>query len=155
MAITHIAITHIAVFGVALLVLLSLPCVVAVLVGVDQLVLRRAWARRRRQDAPLLRQLDRHLGADVVIPLPLPPAPPCIEQIAADLRRLDRQRRSGPTTCSQLWLTDVVRAYDERLRMASRCLDVPEQLAVLEGVDLDLERVRVEIALESAGLSLR
>jgi len=79
----------------------------------------------------------------------------CIEQIAADLRRLDRQRRSGPTTCSQRWLAEVVRAYDERLQMASRCLGVPERLAGLKGAERDVERERVEDALESAGLSLR
>jgi hypothetical protein len=49
----------------------------------------------------------------------------------------------------------VVRAYDERLQMASRCLGVAEHLDGLEGVDRDIERVRVETELESAGLSLR
>ena len=148
------AITHVAVLGAALLALLSLPCAVAVLAGAEQLDSRRAWQRRSGRDARLLRRLDRHLScADVV--LPPKRAMPCIEQIAADLRRLDRQRRSGPTTCSELWLTDVVRAYDERLRLASRCLGVAEHLDGLEGVDRDLERVRVETELESAGLSLR
>jgi hypothetical protein len=82
-------------------------------------------------------------------------AAPCIEQIAADLRRLDRQRRAGPTTQSQRWLADVVRAYDERLRLASRCLGVTEYLTPLEGVDRDIERLWVEAELQAAGLSLR
>ena len=147
------AITHIAVLGAALLVLLCLPCAVAALVGVDQLAVRRAWAHRRRRDAPLLLRLDRQLSGEVILPVPLTVV--CIEQIAADLRRLDRQRRSGPTTCSQRWLAEVVRAYDERLQMASRCLGVPERLAGLKGAERDVERERVEDALESAGLSLR
>ena len=147
------AITHIAVLGAALLVLLCLPCAVAALVGVDQLAVRRAWAHRRRGDAHLLLRLDRQLSGEAILPVPLTVV--CIEQIAADLRRLDRQRRSGPTTCSQRWLAEVVRAYDERLQMASRCLGVPERLAGLEGAERDVERERVEDALESAGLSLR
>jgi hypothetical protein len=149
-----VAITHVAVLGAALLTLLCLPCAVAMLVAADQLAIRRAWIRRGRRDARLLRRLDRHLTlVDVVLPLPGPM--PCIEQIAADLRRLDRQRRSETTACSELWLTGVVRAYDERLQMASQCLGVPEHLDGLEGVDRDIERVRVETELESAGLSLR
>ena len=147
------AITHIAVLGAALLVLLCLPCAVAALVGVDQLAVRRAWAHRRRRDAPLLLRLDRQLSGEAILPVPLTVV--CIEQIAADLRRLDRQRRLGPTTCSQRWLAEVVRAYDERLQMASRCLGVPERLAGLKGAERDVERERVEDALESAGLSLR
>jgi hypothetical protein len=147
-----VAITHVAVLGAALLVLLCLPCAVAVLVAADQAAMRRPWVRRGRRDARLLRRLDRHLAlVDVVLPLPMP----CIEQLAADLRRLDRQRRSEATACSELWLTGVVRAYDERLQMASRCLGVAEHLDGLAGVDRDIERVRVETELESAGLSLR
>ena len=146
-------ISHIAVLGAALLALLCLPCAVAVLVGGDQLALRRAWMRQSRQTAPMLRQLDRHLSGDAIVPLSTSLV--CIEQIAADLRRLDRQRRSGPTTCSEVWMTEVVRSYDERLHLASRCLGVMEQLGALEGAARDAERRRVEGELESAGLSLR
>jgi len=148
-----VAITHVAVLGAALLVLLCLPCAMAALVGVDQLAVRWGRMHRPRQEERLLRRLDRCLSGDVVLPVSTDVV--CIEQLAADLRRLDRQRRSGPTSCSERWLTDVVRAYDERLRMASRCLGVPERLVGLEGVDRDIERERVERALESAGLSLR
>ena len=47
-----------------------------------------------------------------------------------------------------------MRAYDERLRLACRCLEVPEHLAELEGIDLEIERVRVEGELIGAGLVL-
>ncbi len=81
--------------------------------------------------------------------------PPSIEQIAQDLRRLDRQRRVGPTRISQRWLAEVQRAYDERLCLACRCLGLTEHLDPLEGIDRDIERVRVEGQLEAAGLRVR
>jgi hypothetical protein len=124
-----------------------------VLVGGEQLLVRRGWLGRERREARNLRRLDRHLTVDVV--LPHPRGVPCIEQIAAELRRLDRQRRAGPSLCSVRWQSEVVRAYDRWLQMASRCLGVDEQLDRLAGVERDCERIRVELALESAGMSLR
>jgi hypothetical protein len=133
--------------------LILVPCVVVVLVGGEQVAVGRGWLGRDRQEVRVLRQLDRHLK----ITAGLPPARgvPCIEQIAAELRRLDRQRRCGPTQCSVRWQAEVVRAYDSWLQMASRCLGVTERLDRLTGVERDLERLRVESALESAGLALR
>jgi len=144
---------HIAVLGAALLALLCLPCAVAVLVGGDQLAARRVWVRQGRANAAMLRRLDRRLTAGMVLPAPRWPV--CIEQLAADLRRLDQQRQAGPAMCSELWQAAVIRAYDERLHLASECLGVTEQLRELEGAARDSERLRVEIELESAGLSLR
>ena len=80
---------------------------------------------------------------------------PCIEQIAAELRRLHRQRRCGPSQYSYRWQAEVIRAYDCWLRLACRCLGVAERLERLTGDARDLERGRVESALESAGLYLR
>ena len=80
---------------------------------------------------------------------------PAIEQIAADLRRLHRQRSAGPTTESTAWLLAVRRAYDDRLRLACTCLGVAEHLDDLDGLDREIERVRVEGELEAAGLILR
>jgi hypothetical protein len=80
---------------------------------------------------------------------------PPIEQIAAELRRLDRQRHSGPTVESEAWSAAVVCAYDEWLRAACRRLDVSEHLSTLDGVDRDIERVRIEAELQTAGLILR
>lgn len=147
------AITHIAVLGAALVALIFVPGVVVMLVGGEQLLLRRGWRGRERREARLLRRLDRHLRIELV--LPPQRGAPCIEQIAAELRRLDRQRRSGPTLCSERWQAEVVRAYDNWLQLACRCLRVAERLGKLAGVERDAERVRVELALESAGLSLR
>jgi hypothetical protein len=116
---------------------------------------RRAWLQRCGQDAEALRDLDRALRATDPLPAAADRNPPPIEQLAFDLRRLHRQRRTGPTRESQRWLAEVQRAYDVRLRMACRCLDVPEHLEPLEGVDRDIERIRVEDQLEAAGLTLR
>jgi hypothetical protein len=150
-----VAITHIAVLGAALLVLLCLPCALAVIARGDQLAIRRAWVRQGRQHSEALRLLDRRLSADLMPPVPTPRPAPCVEQIAADLRRLDRLRQSRVTACSQLWRADIERAYDTRLRMASECLGVAEHLTNLRGLDLDIERLRVVSELESAGLALR
>ena len=80
---------------------------------------------------------------------------PPIEQIAAQLRRLDRQRRGGPTAESVRWSAAVRTAYDRWLVTACHCLEGPEQLGALDGDDRDIERVRVEGALQASGLVLR
>jgi hypothetical protein len=147
------AIPHVVVLTGALFALLCLPCAVATVLRADQRAVRRAWARRHPREIRQLRQLERQVRA-----LPRPPADgplPCIEQIAAELRRLDRQRRSGPTTESTLWLAAVLRAYDEWLRLACRSLGVVEYLQPLEGVDRDIERIRLEAELQANGLPLR
>ncbi len=82
-------------------------------------------------------------------------APPPIEWLARDLRRLHRQRRGGVTLESEQWQASVLRAYDERLCLACECLGVSENLRPLDGFDREIERVRVEGALEAAGLQLR
>jgi hypothetical protein len=142
------------VLATALVVLLCLPCAVAVVVCADELVARRLWTRRGRQDLHALRCLDRDLATGDRA-LPVPEREPTIDELEADLRRLDKQRRSSPTVDSAAWLAAVVRAYDQRLAMASRCLGLPEHLGQLDGMDRELERVRVEELLRAAGLRLR
>jgi hypothetical protein len=156
-----VAISHVVVLTGALLTLLSLPCALAVIVNSNGAAAKRAWVRRSRSDRRALRILDRKLGqAPCVEQLAASLAAsderqPAIEQIAAELRRLDRQRRGGPTTESETWSAAVARAYDEWLRAACRRLDVTEHLSTLEGVDRDIERVRIEGELQTAGLILR
>lgn len=133
--------------------LLSLPCAVAVVIRSENAAIRRAWIRRGRTDRALLRRLDH--GLRDVIPPPIRSGQPSIEQAAAELRRLDRQRRSGPTSGSQMWTGAVLRAYDEWLKVACTCLGVTHHLSGLEGMDLDFERVRVEDALLAAGCEVR
>jgi hypothetical protein len=147
------------------LALLTLPCWLLFLASADvvaerleRMVLRRMRGRRprmpgrswrdRRRFARLDRAMTRATAAE-----PSEPADPPIERIAADLRRLARQRLDIANR-SQVWYAAVQRAYDDRLTVACRELLVEEHLAELSGVDLEIERVRVEGALQQAGLSV-
>ena len=145
------AILHIVVLVTALL---CLPCAVAMVICVDALPGRRAWTRNGRRHTRALTCLDRQLSGATPVPRP-PAAPLCLDEIAADLRRLGRQRCGGPTTGSAVWLAAVVRAYDDRLLIASEAYGVTHHLRELEGMDRDLERIRVEERLRAAGLQLR
>jgi hypothetical protein len=78
---------------------------------------------------------------------------PPIEQIARDLRRL-RRNLGGVATRNRTWHEAVCQAYDDRLRLACRCLGVTQHLDGLDGLDLEIERIRVEGALRAAGLYL-
>lgn len=82
------------------------------------------------------------------------PTSPPIQQVAADLRRLNRQRISIAMR-SRVWFQAVQHAYDDRLGVACRQLSIEQHLGELTGMDLDLERVRVEGLLEEAGLAFR
>lgn len=150
-------ITHVAILAATLVALLSLPCVVAVILCADEILERVRRRRCRRGTRRDVRRLNRTFdnGASVPAPREEIPSRPGIEQIAADLRRLHRQRSSGPTTESSAWLTAVQRAYDDRLCLACTCLGVSQHLDQLDGLDREIERVRVEGELEAAGLSLR
>jgi hypothetical protein len=142
------------VLATVLLALLCLPCAVAVVVCADELVGRRCWSRRGRPELTALSCLDRGLAGGE-FPLRPPHRELTIDELVADLRRLDRQRRSSPTTDSVLWLAAVQRAYDQRLALASRSLGFTEHLAQLDGMDRELERIRVEGLLHAAGIQLR
>jgi hypothetical protein len=158
----------------------AVPCALCLLViAADEAIERalraiRRWLRRltswggrrllaspfgrRLLDSPLARRwrlvrLAHALKMAKTLEHSEPTCPP-IEQVAADLRRLSQQRL-GIATRSPVWFTAVQRAYDDRLRVASRQLGVEEHLAELTGIDLDLERVRVEGLLQAAGLALR
>ena len=149
------AIAHIVVLSAALVTLLCLPCVVAALACADEMTLRRFWTRRGRQELRALRRLDRGLRTTDPMPALDDLDAPTIEQIAYDLRRLDNQRRNGPAQHSEQWLAAVLRAYDQRLSLACRCLGLDEHLEPLDGMDRALERLRVECELQAAGLALR
>jgi hypothetical protein len=149
-----VAIAHIAVMTAALVVPISVPYAVALAIRYDEARRRRA-AALCSEEGRALRRLDRHVQrTDPVAALALRgPAP--IEQLAGDLRRLYREQRCGMSLGSKVWTAAVLRAYDERLCMACECLGVHENLRPLDGMDRDLERVRVESELEAAGLELR
>lgn len=145
---------HGVVLALALVALVCLPCAVAFFICADDVAGRVRDRLRARRERRALHRLDRTLGQQSIPLAELDRHQPSIQQIAADLRRLDRQRL-GVATHSKVWHAAVLLAYDDRLRLASRCLGVPEHLDQLDGVDLEIERVRVEGELEAAGLSLR
>jgi hypothetical protein len=146
------------------LALLTLPCWLVLIASADVVVERmeRAVARRlrgrrrmpgrswrdRRRFAKLDRSISRATAAE-----PSTPVDPPIERVAADLRRLGRQRLDIANR-SPVWYEAVQRAYDDRLVVASRELHVEEHLAELTGVDLEIERVRVEGCLQQAGMPI-
>lgn len=129
---------------------------------------RRAWSRRQRawseqrrarsewerRDRPALRRLD---GALRDAHVSAPAGEPSLAQVQAQLRRLDAQRRGGPTGGSRTWTAAVDRAYDQWLRLACDYLAVTAHLPVTGGDDRDrdLERLRVEAKLAEAGLRIR
>jgi len=152
-----VAVLHALLILVALVALLGFPCLGMLVVGADFLAdsigrtCRRNWRRWRARR--LESRLGRRAGLDRDPATPTTPAGPPIEQVAADLRRLGRQR-TGVATRSGVWFAAVQRAYDDRLCLACRELEICEHMAQLTGVDLEIERVRVEGMLQAAGIRL-
>lgn len=88
------------------------------------------------------------------LPEPVTSAHPPFERIAADLRRLGADR-VGIGQRNELWHTAVDRAYDVKLREACHALGIAEHLEGLAGMDREIERLRVEGELITAGVRLR
>jgi hypothetical protein len=152
-----VAVSHTFAIVMAMVALMCLPAIVAMIVFADDLAQRAMVAGRARRAARRQRRalshLDRAIGPVRGLPVDDDPKRPTIEQIAADLDRLGRQRMDVAHR-SAVWQTAVTKAYDERLRLACQCLGIEQHLAVLNGVDLEIERVRVEGEVQGAGLPL-
>jgi hypothetical protein len=87
---------------------------------------------------------------------PVCAAVPPVERLAADLRRLAAAVEHLPRGASHARHRGLLMAYDDALVTACRSLEVPQSLGTLPyGLDRDLERLRVEASLESAGLRFR
>lgn len=85
---------------------------------------------------------------------PVPRYPP-IERLSADLRRLHRYLIDLPEDAPALRRNAAEQAYDELLTAACRALDIRQDLAETRSrMDRDLERLRIEEALRSAGLRI-
>lgn len=146
----------------AILGVCCLPVLIAMIFCADEIIDRLVcgWSewREERRERRTIARLDRAIEADALtrdIDLtefdrggrrPL-------EQLATDLRRLGGHRLAAADR-SVVWHGAVIEAYDERLRAACRALGITEHLAQLDGVDREIERVRVEGLLHAAGLSL-
>lgn len=153
---------HTLVLALALLALLCLPVFLALIIGADEIVDRLACAvaewRDARRERRTIKQLNDAVDAatltrDIDLAAFDRDTRPSIQEIAADLRRLGGHRL-GIASRSRVWQCAVLQAYDDRLRLASQRLGVVEHLAELDGMDLEIERVRVEGELTAAGLSL-
>ncbi|MFF0718836.1 hypothetical protein [Verrucosispora sp. NA02020] len=139
-----------------------LPVLIVLVVGADDMIGRATYGcsqwRVRRREQRLIVALRRSLAADGnavradLDALDRHDRRP-LEQIAADLRCLRRERVGG-AGAAVVWHSSVLDAYDDRLRLACRALGVTEHLAELTGVDRQIERVRVESELDAAGLRL-
>ncbi|GAA0948013.1 hypothetical protein [Virgisporangium aurantiacum] len=138
--------------------LATLPCLITLLlsVGWPRFLRRRGrlvapGGSMNRRDRRRLARLDKCFGAD---PTPqLTPDTLPIEKVAADLRRLRRQR-AGIAQRSPVWRAAIEDAYDDRLRLACERLGIDEHLTELSGFDREIERVRLEGELEAAGITL-
>lgn len=83
---------------------------------------------------------------------PTTTAPP-IEQLAADLRRVHRALVEFPPGTSAVKRYAARQAYDTLLVQACTAVEVRHRLdCTAEGVDRDIERLRVEEALREAGV---
>jgi hypothetical protein len=146
----------------AILAVCCLPVLFALLFCADEILDRVVcrWAdwRGQRRERRIIARLDRAIEADALtrnIDLtefdrddrrPL-------EQLATDLRRFGGHRLAAVDR-SVVWHGAVIDAYDERLRAACRALGIVEHLTELDGVDREIERLRVEGLLHAAGLTL-
>lgn len=85
---------------------------------------------------------------------PVPSEPP-VEQVAANLRRVRRTLAQLPSGTPAARRIGTRQAYDELLVTACRELGVEHRLDGLrEGIDRDLERLRIEDALSRKGFVL-
>jgi hypothetical protein len=147
----------------------TLPCIVLFAQSHDDIfvrfgkAVRSRWPRRLRlpgfgwRERRRLTRLDRAFGSRAFGSRAAPatdPACPPIEKIAADLRRL-RRHRTGIALRSPVWFAAVEKAYDDRLALACDRLGIATYLDDVTGMDREAERMRLEAALEAAGLRLR
>ncbi|MEU0537837.1 hypothetical protein [Amycolatopsis tolypomycina] len=85
---------------------------------------------------------------------PQPDGPP-IERVAADLRRVHRLLAGYPSGTPAARRIGTRQAYDELLTQACRQVGVPHRLGELpEGMDREIERLRVEQSLRERGLAV-
>ena len=119
----------------AVAILAALPCVVFAIIFVDDACASIARTIRRVRNRRN------------------PPIAPALEVIVADLHRLGAARAAQ--THNRQLRAALVASYDRRLVLACAALGVRQHLTELDGLDKDIERVRVEGALLTAGLVLR
>ncbi|HEV7980935.1 hypothetical protein [Amycolatopsis sp.] len=87
-------------------------------------------------------------------PKPSPEHPP-IQELAADLRRVHRLLAQFAPGTPMARRTGTRQAYDALLTDACDAVEIPNRLGEIpEGMDREIERLRVEESLRTAGLSI-
>jgi hypothetical protein len=132
--------------------LLHLGLIVAGVVGAVALLgwLARWFAGLTRLPARL-RHPVRHRDPE---PTSSPHRP--LQVVAADLRRLSRQLAQVPAGAPMARRRGLQAAYDDVLVEAATLLEVPNTMrAEPDGMSRDVERLRLQAALEDAGLVVR
>lgn len=87
-------------------------------------------------------------------PEPTPQCPP-IQDLARNLRRVHRTLAEYEPGTSMVRRTSTRQAYDLLLIQACSAVGVEQRLdEVHEGIDRDIERLRIEESLRSAGLTI-
>lgn len=80
---------------------------------------------------------------------------PSIQVLAQSLRRVHKSLIDFEPGTPALRRLAARQAYDDLLRQACRALDIPHRLDELpEGMDMEIERLRVEESLRRAGLRI-
>jgi hypothetical protein len=86
---------------------------------------------------------------------PPPPAHPPIQELAADLRRVHRLLAQFAPGTPMARRVGTRQAYDALLADACEAVEIPHRLGELpEGMDREIERLRVEESLRTAGLGI-
>ncbi|MFO7191367.1 MULTISPECIES: hypothetical protein [Thermocrispum] len=99
----------------------------------------------------LIRAVQRHQARKRA---PQPTHPP-IEQLSKNLRRVHRYLVELPDDAPAIRRKAAEEAYDALLISACEALEVEQQLEKTSRLDRDLERLRIEEALQQAGLRIR
>jgi hypothetical protein len=95
----------------------------------------------------LLRKLRR--------PTPPPPAHPPIQELAADLRRVHRLLAEFAPGTPMARRVGTRQAYDALLTDACDEVEIPHRLGEIpEGMEKEIERLRVEESLRTAGVRI-
>jgi hypothetical protein len=134
----------------ALMTMVAVPCLLVLVVFADAFVSTMRRQRRRIQRAAWHVANSAAPAEDETDQFD--PTGPPLEKIAAEIHRLNFARRTAGTGTSRF--VAATRAYDRRLGHACRALEIDEHLTELDGVDLELERLRVEGELLGAGFVL-
>jgi hypothetical protein len=136
----------------ALLALALLPCLVVFVVFADAFLGSVHRQRRRLTRARLAAVSLAAPAIESAESEDVTPSGPPLEQIAAEIHRLSYARRTCASGSARF--IAATKAYDRRLVYACRALEIEQHLAEVDGIDLDLERIRVEGLLLDAGFVL-